>query len=756
MKYKGLLCLPLFFLTICLPAQFTLSYNGGQTYATRINSDGEIFHSYRVNLKNILSKFDTNGGKIWSKEIIPYLDNKTERLPVFFFNSITQPDGGLILPNVYREAEPKIGISKIGRNTDFDWSKLITYKNNFTPIANINDYKYSKAININNKESIVLNYLLKQQDLLNRYYHFTKFDTNGNILNHVGFKDTMSNKPQIFSINQVSENTFSLIRTSYFDPENTTGFKGSFIQIVDEQFNVTKSFSIDAHVNKVLSIDNRYYLLAQFYNPHLDGGSSPSSFILICLSENLNVEWSKQYNGLPNLSVLFETLDGLIVHNYAGNEADFFTLFDLNGNVIKSKLIPKSGLTNWIDISKNHLVHAASQAVNNFESNQYITCSSLNLENEWCFRPNLCIDAQNYEVVINIEENLLRLEKIEVAIEVEDILIQTKDIDTEYTNFCNEDFAGLPVPLFDIPDTVCVGSLISIINLQNEEAQEVQWTMPGSDVGESELNFPPPFSYDKVGTYDISQWINYFGCTNEYTQTIVVVDPIDLGLESDILLCEEEPYLINANHENALAYTWNDGSRAPSLLTNTPGQYAVEVQDRYCTQNLNFEISYFDYALITPTLVDDTIICLQSPLLLADSLDAKTQALWTDSFTQVPREISETGFYQLTTSLNGCSTVSNFNIHAEDCSTQIFMPNVFSPNNDGINDSYYPLGNFFEVISFEVFNQWGELIHSGDNPWLGNSRGKLASEGVYTYTLQIKNLKLEMLEMIKGDFTLIR
>jgi len=73
------------------------------------------------------------------------------------------------------------------------------------------------------------------------------------------------------------------------------------------------------------------------------------------------------------------------------------------------------------------------------------------------------------------------------------------------------------------------------------------------------------------------------------------------------------------------------------------------------------------------------------------------------------------------------------------------------------DDDFYPLGDNFEVLSFQVFDRWGTLVHdSSVDSFNGKFRGKDLSLGVYVYSLQIKNTLLDEVEFLKGDVTLIR
>ena len=77
-----------------------------------------------------------------------------------------------------------------------------------------------------------------------------------------------------------------------------------------------------------------------------------------------------------------------------------------------------------------------------------------------------------------------------------------------------------------------------------------------------------------------------------------------------------------------------------------------------------------------------------------------------------------------------------------DCD-EIYVPNVFSPNGDGINDIFKVRGATFELISMKIFNRWGQLIYedrvgTGWDGWY--SSGIKASTGNYSYLIEVQPL----------------
>ncbi|OQA49405.1 MAG: hypothetical protein BWY47_00757 [Bacteroidetes bacterium ADurb.Bin302] len=61
------------------------------------------------------------------------------------------------------------------------------------------------------------------------------------------------------------------------------------------------------------------------------------------------------------------------------------------------------------------------------------------------------------------------------------------------------------------------------------------------------------------------------------------------------------------------------------------------------------------------------------------------------------------------------------------------FPNVFTPNEDGVNDI------FLKDYNIEVFDRWGTLIYAGNDGWNGKHNGVYANPGVYLYTVKIND-----------------
>jgi gliding motility-associated-like protein len=88
----------------------------------------------------------------------------------------------------------------------------------------------------------------------------------------------------------------------------------------------------------------------------------------------------------------------------------------------------------------------------------------------------------------------------------------------------------------------------------------------------------------------------------------------------------------------------------------------------------------------------------------------------------------------LATDANGCQDSISVIITVQQ-TLEVFLPNVFTPNNDGVNDEYFPVVQGASEFSMMIFNRWGELLFvsvSADLPWNGRTPYEAeAVNGVY-------------------------
>jgi gliding motility-associated-like protein len=97
-------------------------------------------------------------------------------------------------------------------------------------------------------------------------------------------------------------------------------------------------------------------------------------------------------------------------------------------------------------------------------------------------------------------------------------------------------------------------------------------------------------------------------------------------------------------------------------------------------------------------------------------------------------------------------------VEAKTLPGQIYIPNAFSPNGDGLNDILLVYGYTIKEMRFLIFNQWGEKIFESNNQatgWDGKYKGKPQPSGVYMYVCELI-LNDGKKEVRKGSINLVR
>ena len=153
-------------------------------------------------------------------------------------------------------------------------------------------------------------------------------------------------------------------------------------------------------------------------------------------------------------------------------------------------------------------------------------------------------------------------------------------------------------------------------------------------------------------------------------------------------------------------------------------------------------------------------------IVLSDFVDPtysdKGTYVWSDGFTGAERLITEEGIYNLEFILPCVSIPISLEVVEFPCKAELYVPNIFSPNNDGINDELIPgIFSIYEIsnYNFQIFNRWGEIVFQTNDPekgWDGRIKNKFPTEGMYAWQITYYLDFEEGLNIIEsGDVILI-
>jgi gliding motility-associated-like protein len=319
-----------------------------------------------------------------------------------------------------------------------------------------------------------------------------------------------------------------------------------------------------------------------------------------------------------------------------------------------------------------------------------------------------------------------------------------------------------PLALFSTSDTlVCAGECLSFTDESKYKPVSWSWTFPGGDPATSLEQNPEGICFEEPGLYTIQLITdNDLGSDTAFQSIQVLGEPaIDLG--ADTLLCQDDILMLDASSPG-LTYLWQDGSSEASLAATAPGLYWVVVSNAACTASDTIEIDLFP-PIVLQSLGEDTSLCRGEELLLKLEAENVQQQIWSTLEEGPEILVTETGSYSVTVS-NLCESLDSDPVEVtfENCDCSFSVPNIFSPNADGLNDGFRPVTDC-KVLEYKlsVFDRWGGVIfetRTFEEAWDGKSGNQPVDPDVYVYLIEVvysQNRQIQRASL-SGDLLLVR
>ncbi|MCB0587814.1 MAG: gliding motility-associated C-terminal domain-containing protein, partial [Phaeodactylibacter sp.] len=290
----------------------------------------------------------------------------------------------------------------------------------------------------------------------------------------------------------------------------------------------------------------------------------------------------------------------------------------------------------------------------------------------------------------------------------------------------------------------------------------------------------PALEVSEAGAYTLIVNDSATGCTASGSTTVSIpAASLELSAEAIAESCPgegdgsifvdsvwggQEPYLFALNGGSF--------SSADQFGSLSPGVYALAVQDAEgCGLEINLTVPAAE-----PIWVDlgpDQVIRLGDSLRLSFETNAVIDSIiWdfdesldcTDCPEPVARPFDQADYTVTLVDINGC-VVSDQIMVLVDKTQKVYIPNAFSPNDDGINDFFmiFTDSNVKLVHSFKVFDRWGGAVFSASNfvandaqgRWDGAYRGEKVNPGVYVFFADIEFADGRV-ETLSGEVMVLR
>ncbi len=347
--------------------------------------------------------------------------------------------------------------------------------------------------------------------------------------------------------------------------------------------------------------------------------------------------------------------------------------------------------------------------------------------------------------------------------------------DTIFVSDLEIDFMASDTFLCDGETMVGFESLVET----NENAFQVNWSFEGASPSQSNIA-DVATDYQQPGVFDVTLMVDNGECLDTLTKEayIEVVEAVSISAE-DQSICFGDTVMLEAI-SNATEYLWtpmgaiNDPTD-PNPLVN-PSQtidYLVTGTYKSCeeaTDSVRVEVMSLPEVIYSPVR---RFFPGQSILLDISPRDSNSDYAyeWSPSTglscssCANPTASLDTNMVYTITITNretGCSrevnmAVSELTTCPEDL---IYMPTVFSPDGDGINDDFLMLSsNVTEIDYFRIYDRWGALLWETQDlsqGWDGRVNGELVNTGVYVYSLEAPCPLNNSTILKKGGVTVLR
>ncbi len=250
----------------------------------------------------------------------------------------------------------------------------------------------------------------------------------------------------------------------------------------------------------------------------------------------------------------------------------------------------------------------------------------------------------------------------------------------------------------------------------------------------------------------------------EITRICKKCDQLRLELFQDTTICQNESIQVSTAYPMA-KHQWTGLEDTGHEVTIAKrGSYQVRASNGCHSDTASFTIRY--YKPPDPVIeIRPKALKPGDSLFIAQRNQVIKQESWHYKGLGTPLEganqaftVEDTGKLNLTLDYSGpegCAyqdTIGAIRVYP----FSLYVPNAFSPNNQGPNETFQPYGEGIQDYRLSIYNRWGSLIYKGKNkPWDGRYKGQLVGSGFYLYKLKVVSQLGEVVYR-NGTLTVIR
>ncbi len=318
------------------------------------------------------------------------------------------------------------------------------------------------------------------------------------------------------------------------------------------------------------------------------------------------------------------------------------------------------------------------------------------------------------------------------------------------------------------PSPACEESMVTFTNTSVGIPIIYDWSF-GDPANQVSILPSPSIAFYDTGFFTITMIVTVNGGCKDTATQVLQLWPAQVGayIVTPLTVCENQQLTFkDRSYAYPVSWEWSFGDTSANgngatVLHSYPnaGQYNVSliVTDSLCGIDTVAGIINVNEYPIT-NIGNDTGVCKGTQLILDAGVPGVVYTWSTGASTQTitvsPQQATE---YNVTLNNHGCTFNDAIEI-AILC--ELYIPNAFSPNRDGVNDLFIPFGTEVTHVFMRVYNRWGQMVYTGssdklDKGWNGFFGAEEAPIGVYTYVIKATFINNQTKEY-KGNVTLIR
>ena len=312
----------------------------------------------------------------------------------------------------------------------------------------------------------------------------------------------------------------------------------------------------------------------------------------------------------------------------------------------------------------------------------------------------------------------------------------------------------LSLSAMDIPNGV--DSIVIAIQIPEDasgDMNEIQAELSGQDAS--------TLTSRKILSHDLDK-----GEKNAPTELFVegVNEIFEAAIPSFVELCEGDTFSLRLPTSSDFDLVWRDSFSSIDRDFTESGDYTLDVISACGTNSIDLMIRNTDFSV---GLGEDIVIELGELVVIASEVNSLTPVVdyqWQTIGGDIPCDLcpaiqvqprEDTKYILLAENESGCLTSDELNVFVN---REVYAPNIFTPNADGINDYFYLHSGFpsVDILELNVYNRWGAQVFGAMNistnqeqsGWDGKTNNKVANAGQYIWSalVQLPNGRTEQLQ----------